>query len=128
MNENAYTIDRLCELTGYSRRTIRYYVQEGLISPPAGRGRGGYYYDSHLDRLLEIRALQDRGMKLGSIRRMLESEALDDTAQPAREVWIRCPVAEGVEIHFTRAVESGKRKELAEIVRAAKLLLEEGDK
>ncbi|MCK4823506.1 MerR family transcriptional regulator, partial [bacterium] len=30
------------------RRTIRYYIQEGLLEPPAGRGRGGFYYDSHL--------------------------------------------------------------------------------
>jgi len=47
MNER-YTIDQLCERTGFTRRTIHFYVNEGLIDPPAGRGRGGFYNDSQL--------------------------------------------------------------------------------
>ncbi len=39
METKKYTIEELCDLTGYSRRTIRYYVQSGIIDPPAGRGR-----------------------------------------------------------------------------------------
>ncbi len=31
-----YTIDDLSELAGFSRRTIRFYVEEGIIGPPAG--------------------------------------------------------------------------------------------
>ena len=58
MEEKTYTIDELSDMTGYSRRTIRYYVQQGLIGAPAGRGRGGFYYDSHLQKLKEIRALR----------------------------------------------------------------------
>jgi DNA-binding transcriptional MerR regulator len=61
MNEKLYTIKQLSELTGYSRRTIRYYIQQGLLEPPAGRGRGGFYNDSHLLKLKEIRAQQEKG-------------------------------------------------------------------
>ena len=41
-----YTIEELSNLTGFSRRTIRYYIQENIIKPPSGRGRGGFYYNS----------------------------------------------------------------------------------
>jgi DNA-binding transcriptional MerR regulator len=64
---NKYTIEQLSELTGYSRRTIRYYVEEGLIDSPAGRGKGGFYFDSHLNKLGIIKQLQERGMSLSAI-------------------------------------------------------------
>jgi len=69
-----YTIEQLSELTGYSRRTIRYYIEEGLISAPAGRGKGGFYFDSHLNKLLVIRKLQERGMSLSAISVYLKQD------------------------------------------------------
>jgi hypothetical protein len=42
------------------------------LDPPAGRGRGGFYYDSHLQRLLEIKALQNRGLRLAAIQEMFK--------------------------------------------------------
>ena len=72
MKRKRYTIQELSELTGFSRRTIRYYIQEGLLEPPAGRGRGGFYYDSHLKKLSKIRQLQNQGLKLGSIAQILQ--------------------------------------------------------
>ena len=72
MKGKRYSIQELSELTGFSRRTIRYYIQEGLLEPPAGRGRGGYYYDSHLNILSKIRQLQNQGLKLGSIAQILK--------------------------------------------------------
>jgi DNA-binding transcriptional MerR regulator len=62
MERKTYTIEELGELTGYTRRTILYYVQEGLIDPPAGRGRGGFYYDSHIQQLLRIKSFQEKGI------------------------------------------------------------------
>ena len=73
--ENKYTIDELSELTGYSRRTIRYYVQEGLLDSPAGRGKGGFYFDSHLRQLQLIKKLQERGMSLSSIAKYMELDS-----------------------------------------------------
>jgi DNA-binding transcriptional MerR regulator len=37
-----YAIGDLAELAGVSRRTIRYYVQEGLVPAPLGLGRGSH--------------------------------------------------------------------------------------
>jgi len=72
--EKKYTIDDLSELTGYSRRTIRYYIQEGLLDAPAGRGKGGFYFDSHLSQLQLIRQLQGRGMSLSAIFKYMERD------------------------------------------------------
>jgi DNA-binding transcriptional MerR regulator len=67
-----YTINDLSELTGYSRRTIRYYIQEGLLDSPAGRGKGGFYFESHLLQLHLIKKLQESGMSLSSIAKYIE--------------------------------------------------------
>ena len=78
METKQYTIEDLCELTGFSRRTIRYYVQEGLIDPPAGRGRGGFYFDSHLDKLRKIKTLQDKGLRLSAILPVLKRREMPE--------------------------------------------------
>lgn len=126
MNEKRYTIEELCEVTGFPRRTIRYYIQEGLLKPPAGRGRGGFYYDSHVNKLLQIHSLQDRGMKLAGIREVLRKGGKPE--RPCeRDVLIRYTVSEGVEIHVSREIEEKKRKQIAEAVRVAKRILEGGN-
>jgi len=128
METKQYTIEDLCELTGFSRRTIRYYVQEGLIDPPAGRGRGGFYFDSHLDKLLKIKSLQDRGLRLSAILPVLKQRDVLESPQEivAREVWVRYPIADGIEIHISRDLEERERKKLDEIVRIARSILKGG--
>jgi len=128
METKQYTIEDLCELTGFSRRTIRYYVQEGLIDPPAGRGRGGFYFDSHLDKLLKIKSLQDRGLRLSAILPVLKQRDVLESPQEivAREVWVRYPIADGIEIHISRDLEEKERKKLDEIVRIARSILKGG--
>jgi len=125
METKQYTIEGLCELTGFSRRTIRYYVQEGLIDAPAGRGRGGFYFDSHLDKLRQIKALQDDGLKLSQIQELLREHKKPEMA-PLREIWIRYPIEPGIEIHIQRELEESERKKLAEIIRVAKSILKGG--
>jgi DNA-binding transcriptional MerR regulator len=70
--QKKHTIDDLSELTGYSKRTIRYYVKEGLLEHPAGRGRGGFYFDRHLLQLKMVKKLQEKGMSLSSISKYME--------------------------------------------------------
>ena len=66
--QGRYNIDELADLGGVSRRTVRYYVQEGLLPAPLGVGRGRHYDQSHLDRLLEVKAQQEAGRSLDDIR------------------------------------------------------------
>ena len=62
-----YTARGLGALCGVSERTVRYYVEEGLLPAPSARGRGANFQDSHLTRLRLIRAMQQAGNDLETI-------------------------------------------------------------
>lgn len=132
MQKKHYTIQELSELTGYSRRTIRYYIQEGLLHPPSGRGRGGFYYDSHIKKLSQIKSLQDKGLKLESIAEFLTKpegrKVQADEIPPSREIWIKHPLSDGIEIHIRRDQEEKHRKKLEELIRIAKSTLKTGER
>jgi DNA-binding transcriptional MerR regulator len=122
--ESRHAIGELAELAGVSRRTVRYYVQEGLLPSPLGVGRGRHYGDEHLDRLLKVKALQEQGRTLDEIRRELSGGVARAAArsvaeaEPAlsREAWRRVAVAPGVELHVSARVRMpppGKLQDLA---------------
>jgi len=70
-----YTIDQLAAAAGVPSRTVRLYQSEGLLPPPARKGRVGLYDDGHLERLRVIAQLQDRGLRLRAIRDALRQVA-----------------------------------------------------
>ena len=119
METKSYTIEELGELTGYTRRTIRYYVQEGLIEPPAGRGRGGYYYDSHIQQLLQIKSFQEKGIGITAMVALMKKETIEPVL-PSREVMIRYEIVPGIEINISREMEIKEPKKILEIIRIAK--------
>jgi len=124
--DRKYSIGELAELAGVSRRTIRYYVQRGLVPPPLGAGRGHYYTGEHLQLLLSIKLLQDRSLSLDEIERHLAGAitgaagvpeyASKDAARPPASsqvchhapeephpdlsLWTRMGVADGIELHI----------------------------
>ena len=61
-------IDELAAAGGVNRRTVRYYIQRGLLAAPFGVGRGKHYGPEHLRRLIEVRTLQENGASLDQIR------------------------------------------------------------
>jgi DNA-binding transcriptional MerR regulator len=119
MERKSYTIEELGELTGYTRRTIRYYVQEGLIDPPAGRGRGGYYYDSHIQQLLRIKSYQEKGIGITAMVSLMKKETFEPVL-PSREVMIRYEIVPGIEVNISREMEIKEPKKILEIIRIAK--------
>jgi DNA-binding transcriptional MerR regulator len=76
-----YTIDELAARTGMTVRTVRFYATEGLLPPPARRGRIAYYGASHRMRLELVRTLQEHGYTLAAIERVLDRIPAD--AAPA---------------------------------------------
>jgi DNA-binding transcriptional MerR regulator len=135
VRETRYGIDELADLGGVNRRTVRYYVQEGLLPAPLGLGRGRHYGPEHLKSLLEVKTLQERGLPLLAIREALatakprrgsgvpamESDASGPppsaTARPTRRSsWARLELLPGVELHVSSAYRlppPGKVEELA---------------
>lgn len=110
MQSDGLSIEELAVATGLSRRAVRFYVQQKLLPPPIGLGRGSRYERSHLEQLKRIAELQTAGHSLDAIRRIL---AGDTTVQPpsnngrpkrraalSAELWTHVRLADGVEIHF----------------------------
>ncbi len=106
-DDSLYAIDDLAALGGVSRRTVRYYIQEGVLPAPLGVGRGPHYDRSHLERLLEVRAMQEAGGTLDEIKLALAGSAPTRPPSSAgvlpidRSVWRRLQVAPGVEVHVS---------------------------
>jgi len=59
MDEQTYTIDQIEEQTGFDRRTIAYYVQQGLLPRVGRRGPRTRYSQLFFDRLQFIRMIRD---------------------------------------------------------------------
>jgi DNA-binding transcriptional MerR regulator len=64
----SWTLEELAEESDTPVRTIRYYISEGLLPKPQGRGRGTVYAREHLQRLLLIRRLVSQRLPLHEIR------------------------------------------------------------
>jgi len=119
-----FNIERLAEKTGTTRRTIRYYVQRGLIPKPEGGGRGHYYTDEHLDRIKQIQRLSSQGVPLEAIKRLLSGGVntevakdkvvshmfmrIEDPAPPInhKSQWIRINISADVELTFRQGALS----------------------
>ena len=99
-----YTLDQLCALTDLSKRTVRYYMQMGLVDRPVGETRAAHYMPRHLEQLLQIRKLADAGVSLERIREVLaggESPVPDRVRQPgAISVLSHVFIAPGVELQI----------------------------
>ena len=65
------TIQELADTAGVTTRTIRYYVEQGVLPPP-GHGRPAEYTEEHVQRLDLIRRLKEQYLPLEEIRDMLQ--------------------------------------------------------
>lgn len=114
-----FTLDELASLAELPRRTVRYYIQCGLVDRPQGIGKGAFYTGRHIEQLLLVKKWQLAGLSLeriGEIIRHEDSAPLPPT--PRRpgtvEVWSHLIVVDGVEIN----VEPGRAGMTPEQVRA----------
>jgi DNA-binding transcriptional MerR regulator len=76
VNESEHEVDHmrigeLAERTGTPRRLLRYYEEQGLITPQ--RSANGYreYGEAFVDRIAQIRGLLDAGLPTRIIRQVL---------------------------------------------------------
>jgi DNA-binding transcriptional MerR regulator len=127
-----------------SARAIRFYVANGLLDHPEGKGTAATYHYKHLLQLLAIKIRQREGQTLDVIKAELAGQQGDqlerrvaaalapalgagadqqvrhDDEDPAR--WTRVPVADGIELHVrdgSPAASAAARSALREAVRAA---------
>ena len=128
MNAKTFTLDELCLLTDFSKRTVRYYIQLGLVSRPVGEARAAKYTGEHLSQLLRIKKLSEAGVSLERIREVLAGE---DSPVPLRErrpgtVEVRSHiyVAPGIEVQISPEEAGLSPEQLRKFVREIMVLAE----
>lgn len=104
-----HTLSELCVLADLPVRTIRYYVQNGLVDRPEGETRAARYGAKHLEQVLLVKKWTSAGVSLERVKALLHGEG---PAVPPRakrpgaiEVCSHLHVADGLEmvIEPTRA-------------------------
>ncbi|MDD2610980.1 MAG: helix-turn-helix domain-containing protein [Giesbergeria sp.] len=97
-----YLLNELCALVDMPIRTVRYYVQQGLVERPQGETRAARYGQKHLDQLLLIKKWTAAGLSLERIRELLAGQETEVPARSKRrgmlEVVSRLHIADGVEL------------------------------
>lgn len=72
------TIEDLAQQSGLSLRTLRYYIQEGLLPGPDTAGKYASYSQLHLDHLAMITRLKNLHLPLKEIRHLLSNMSTED--------------------------------------------------
>lgn len=95
------SLQQLADRSGVPARTIRYYIQKGLLPAPEGERRGAFYTAGHLADLLRIRTWQETGLSLDAIGDLLQARSEPPVA-PVRpgavEVRSHLVIADGIEL------------------------------
>lgn len=98
----SYPLTDLCVLADLPLRTVRYYVQIGLVDRPVGETRAARYGATQLEQLLLIKKWTAAGLSLERIRELLRGEqaAVPPRARAIGSVEVRSHlmVADGVDV------------------------------
>ena len=109
-----YRVEELAAEATLPVDTIRYYQTKGLLPPPRRVGRNAIYGEGHLERLDQIRRLQDEGHTLKVIARLVSP-----SRKKADKALIEALTAGAGRANLSRAevaAESGVSEELIHAV------------
>lgn len=102
MTKQTFNLEELCTMTDLTKRTVRYYVQLGLVDKPVGETRAAVYGAVQLEQLLLIKKWSSAGISLERIRLLLQGEPPPVADQPKKpgtvEVRSHLFVDDGVEL------------------------------
>lgn len=119
-SQQRHSIDEISSLVEMPLRTVRYYIQLGLVDRPIGEKKAAYYTGTHVEQLITIRKWQNAGLSLDRIREILAAPGTG-LLPPTRprgagtvEVWSHLVIADGLEI----TLEPGRAGLSSEEVRA----------
>jgi len=71
--QEEFWISELADRTNVSTRTIRYYIEEGLLPQPEVRGKYAVFTTEYLHRLRLIKILKDSYLPLKEIKGLLDT-------------------------------------------------------
>lgn len=125
-----FSIEELSDLTSLPIRTIRYYIQHGLVAKPEGEKRGSHYLYKHLNQLLEIQKWQKAGLSLERIKEILTEPDGAGVLPPEKKkvageisVISKIYVKEGIEIQVDPMKADLNPEQLREFTRGVLTLI-----
>jgi len=100
-----FTLYQLCSLTEVSKRTVRYYMQTGLVDRPIGQKKAAHYTEQHLEQLLFISKWKKSGLSLDRISELLKQQDEPEDLLPRKkagdiEVRSHLTISNGVELQI----------------------------
>lgn len=117
-----FTLDELCSLTDLTKRTVRYYVQIGLVNRPQGETRAAKYSPQHLEQLLLVKKWTAAGVSLDRIRELLQGGTAPvpdrGRAPGSIEVCSHLHISDGIELVIEPTRANLSPEQLRHFVRA----------
>ncbi len=125
----SFSLDELCTLTDLPKRTVRYYMQMGLVDRPIGETRAAHYLTAHLDQLLKVKQLTDAGISLERIAEIQNGEELPVPAKPRKpgdiQVKSHIYVASGIELQISPEEADMSPEQIRALVKAVMKTIQE---
>lgn len=122
MNSKTFSLDELATLASVPKRTVRYYIQMGLLERPVGETRAAHYLPSHLETLLRIRQLTEAGISLERIREVLGGEPPSVPPRPRQpgsvEVRSHIWIAPGLELQVSPEQAGASPEDIRKLAQA----------
>ncbi|MCL4744606.1 MAG: MerR family transcriptional regulator [Burkholderiaceae bacterium] len=126
---NRLSLTDLAGLAELPPRTIRFWIDQGLVPRPEGVRRGAWYTAEHLDAVLTIRRWQQAGLSLERIGELLAGAPADVPPRPrgpgTLEVWSHAVVADGIELTIEPSRAGLSPEQLRALFRGVTALYEE---
>ncbi|PKM31989.1 MAG: MerR family transcriptional regulator [Gammaproteobacteria bacterium HGW-Gammaproteobacteria-11] len=122
VNVHSFTLDDICTITNLPRRTVRYYIQLGLVDRPQGETRAARYTQTHLEQLLLVKRWAQEGLSLERIRELQEAERQPQlpisTRRPGSiEVWSHLLLDQGIELKVEPQTAGLSPEQLRELLK-----------
>lgn len=81
------TLKELCHAANVSERTVRYYIQQGILPSPQRAGPASRYSLEHLSRLALVRRLKAALLPLNEIKHLMSEVPTSELEQVAYEFY-----------------------------------------
>jgi len=81
------TLKELCNAASVTERTVRYYIQQGILPPPEGAGPSSHYNREHLSRLALVRRLKAALLPLSEIKQLMSGVPSSQLEEVAHEFY-----------------------------------------
>lgn len=124
-----FSLDELCTLTDLPKRTVRYYMQMGLVDRSIGETRAAHYLSKHLDQLLKVKQLTDAGISLERIADIQNGEELPVPPRPRKpgdiQVKSHIHVAPGIELQISPEEADMSPEQIRALVKAVMKTIQE---